>query len=373
MHPIFKTDTLAYQLWQRPALQHRDMSGASLPDVVKALLDFEKIQGLGNYAGIKNNSPKKEYPERDALVFYMLNHAVSVIRTKISEYEPMGDFQPIVEAYHEQLTLRTARMFFYLLLICTRESRHVQQEPTSKFMEGLRSEYGDSIADFHLIIWKTGSETAVSKLRQKPPEVSLGEYTNFLVDVFHKGSYSSGYGGAAWGEIAEVLRDFVHGTLTAEMMMDTAFTLCHNNGPIFNKGMLYHHYTDEIKMILDVQRSGQIPQLVGNKETHSAEASDIWELYSECSKVLPDEFSGYVDWYQVEALGSLSKYPSKKAIQLQKYGGPEHLKIKAAQQKAEEGKLKAEKAKQKAEAEALKKAWIPITPSLKVMKMEKVR
>jgi hypothetical protein len=184
------------------------------------------------------------------------------------------------------------------------------------------------IKNFHDMIKGTGSSTAVNTFMSDPPIVDLGRYTDFLVKCFNEGQFTSGYGGKAWGAVAKVLRDYVWGGITAEMMMDTAFTLCHNNGPIFNKGMLYSSYSDEIYMILDVQRSGQIPKLVGNKECSKALNGIVVKLWTLCNDVLKEEFEGYVDWYLVESLGSKKTYPMQKKAQLQKYGEPPKVKAK---------------------------------------------
>ena len=131
-------------------------------------------------------------------------------------------------------------MFFYLLLICTRESRHTKDAVSSPFIKGLGKKYGDGCTGFWSSIKGTGSSGAAERLRNSPPDVLLGDYTKFLADMFNGGQFSGGYGGVAWGAVAVVLRDYSIGAISAEMMMDTAFTLCHNNGPIFNKGMLFN-------------------------------------------------------------------------------------------------------------------------------------
>jgi hypothetical protein len=42
---------------------------------------------------------------------------------------------------------------------------------------------------------------------------------------------------------------------------------------------------------------------------------DIFTLF-------PDAFGKYIDWYKVEALGSVHKYPTYKSLQTKKYGKP---------------------------------------------------
>jgi hypothetical protein len=314
---------------------------------------------------IKAGNPKvMAVPEEDAMAFYLLNHAVSIIRTKVHVYEPLGKYLPILNMYHEELAVRSARMFYYLLLICTRESRHDGQSKSGPKYMSLKSTYGSEIINFHTSLKGLGSTNAADKLKTDFPNVPLGKYTKFLSDIFYKGDYGSAYGGPAWGKIADVLRDFVHGVITAEMMMDTAFTLCHNNGPIFNKGMLYQSYGHEIYKILDVQRSGQIPQLVAIPQVQAASNPYIKEMWNKCQQVIGSAFNGYVDWYLVEELGSMKQYPDMKTLQVAKYGHPSKFKAK----------IELEAAKQELAAKAKLEelaVMVEITPGLFIKKVKR--
>ena len=310
-----KKDTLAYQLGVRPLAQPVVREAEHLPTVVKALASA-KNKGLGLHTGQVMEKTVGS-PEEDAVTFYMLNHAVSLVRQRVHPLEPLGDYLPILNTYNREIGLKAERMFNYLLVICTRESRHNHASESSGVMKAMWSKYGEQIKDFHIYIRGTSSTESVNRLISKTPETTLGQYTKFLAEVFHEGNWSGGYGGKAWAKVAEVLRDYVWGTISAEMMMDTAFTLAHNNGPIFNKGVFFTGYSSNLYKILDVQRSGQIPQLV-KQLSYSSESpiTFYWEL---CRSFFP-EFDGEVDWYKVEALGSLHSYPSEKAAQ-KKTGG----------------------------------------------------
>lgn len=366
MKVSLKQDTLAYQFGVRPAVACRNMSGFPVGGMIKSMNHFMK----GNFEvkELMNPSARVDYsmmghPEVDALVFYMMNHAVSVIRQRKHPYEELGEFLPLVEEYHNVLAVRTARMFFYLLLICTRESRHCKTAYTNPVWMNMMSTYGNEIKSFHMTIKGSGPDATAQTFRANPPMTDLGRYTAFLSDIFHKGSYSSSFGGKAWGAVADVLRDYVWGKLSAEMMLDTAFTLAHNNGPIFNKGMLFESYSNHIFKILDVQRSGQIPQLVGSKETEHHSNPELVKCWKLCNSVLGDVFSGYVDWFLVEELGALHSYPNEKAAQTQKHGYPTKFKAKIEAEKAKK-ELIAQKAKEE------ESKMVEIMPNLKVKKVE---
>ena len=326
----FKQDSLSCLIHSSPWFKAVDRSSVPLQSVVKNLREYMTwkspypdgyglVAGTGSYGKLEGIEGS---PEVDALVFYMLNHAVSVISKANHPFASLGKLYPVVELYREQLAVRSTRMFFYLLLICTRESRHEKNSTGGSFLNALGNKYGQNIQAFHASIKDSGSTGAAEKLQSSPPSCMLGNYVRFLQELFHKGTYTSGYGGPAWGKVTDCLVAYVTGKFSAEMMMDTAFTLCHNNGPIFNKGMLFGSYSHEIYKILDVQRSGQIPAMIANKETSFHSNPLVKSLTGIVEKVLPEIFEGYVDWFKVEALGALKSYSGQKAEQVMKYGNP---------------------------------------------------
>ncbi len=314
MNPSLMSGCLASELADFPFTQPVDMSAVPLQQVTKALVGFEKLSNifvLYPEAGMEPGEKPMGNPEEDALLFYMTNHAATLVQQRVQPLQPLGELAAPLRTYKANLVVRSFRMFYYMLLICTRESRHDHSDKSGSKYQAFASKYPQSIRKFHKEIQGSGSTAAAQALRDEPPECTLGEYTSFLTDCFFQGSYSSGFGGKAWGKVAEVLRDFSIGKLSAEMLMDTAFTLCHNNGPIFNKGMLFSQYGQDIYKILDVQRSGQIPQLVASKGVSiTPRVQSTWKMLQ---SVLGDEFTGEVDWVKVESLGSLKKYPQEIA------------------------------------------------------------
>lgn len=359
---LAEKDTLEFQKNTRPGAQYLDRSGSRLFDVVTAMNAYME-------------DAEEVYPEHDAIRFYLTNHAMALVAQRKKPDEPLGDHFVIPDTYHKSLSKDAVRMFYYLLLICTRESRHVHDSSSNWLTWSTK--YGDKCVDFNKKIRNSGSGSAAKALRDDPPDVSIGLYTKYLEEVFFKGGFGGGYGGKAWGAVAKVLRQFVWGELSAELMMDTAFTLCHNNGPIFNKGMLYHSYnSSEIVKILDVQRSGQIPQLVANKESQFVTKEHL-ELGETITELLGDEFCGHVDWFVVEQLGSMGTYHHEKNQQEEMYGKSEAaekaaqvaLEIKAKQTAAKQ----AEDLKKAQAAELEAKQWYKITPYMKFKKEKMIR
>ena len=268
-------------------------------------------------------------PENEAIWFYLQNHVMAELSRQYSKYEPLAPAAyELTSRYHRTETQSAMRMFFYLLLICTRETRHIKNLSeigpvmTKKYKTG-------KLRKFTQLIKGTSSGTAVTRFYTEAPDVGLGKYTSYMYDLFNDGNWSSSFGGKKWADIAKVLRDFVLGTITAEMMMDTAFTLAHNCGPIFNKGLVFNCQNNQSLLeLLDVQRSGQIPELVreANHDDVTTSHRDYLEL---ADTALGNPFGGYVDWYKVDALGAMGSYEGKKAAQTNLHGVPEHIELAA--------------------------------------------
>ena len=176
--------------------------------------------------------------------------------------------------------------------------------------------------------------------------------------MFYNSKWSKGYGGKAWGRVADCLVKFVAGEFTAEMMLDTNWALAHNNGPIFNKGIFYQYHTPMLKKILDIQRSGQIPEAIIEDNGHVSEyvTPEIFDHASWLKTRFPASIGDYVDWYKVEHLGAVQSYTSDKIEQSKKYG----LSPFADPQN--------KKKPQKIENEKVDKSYFEIMPGIKVKK-----
>ena len=341
-------DTLKYHK-SRPLQSNIDLSGASLQHVMNG---YDEMK-----AGLTANEGRVlAYPETEALSFYVQQHAMSLVERNLTPEEPVGKFGSFIEQYHSEIHWKTLRMFYYLLLICTRESRHAGTGKTGVYKKypGIEYFHKNHVSD-------SSAESAVQAIMTNAPDVCLGHYTNFLVDMFTECNYSPGYGGKAWAEVATPLHKFVQGEISAEIMMDTAFTLAHNNGPIFNKGMLYKNYNSTaIKKILDVQRSGQIPQLIAHHYSDLSKfvTMDLRNYVEEFGK-LDSGFGGRVDWTAVKDIHGKAVWTAEVAAQ------------KAADPKADwKTKLaaKIEEAKAKAAKIALLKGSYEIWPGVSVAK-----
>src|ERR1035437_3521467 len=198
-------DTLAYHSsWV--GCQHRDMSGVACIRVASSVSKY-----------LSAHSASYCNPERGALWFYMLNHCKAVLTQAYHPLEPLTPAdRSTLNGYMGMLNEEAIRAFYYLLLICIRESRHVNS--TSHLRADLAQQFGESCADFNLAIGNTGSVVAYQRFLQQPPNVAIGPFCKSLRHIFYHGQFGGGgFGGPAWGAIADCLCRFVAGEYTAEM------------------------------------------------------------------------------------------------------------------------------------------------------------
>lgn len=285
-------NTLSYQL-SRPLCVRRDMSSIPSIQVAKSMTSLSHSLR----ATIKS-------PESEAVRFYLLQHAMAETRRTFTEDEVLGEALEIAEQYAVQINELAVRMFYYLLLICVRETRHAKD--SEKWWARISAKFGNPVAQFHRALKSHGSSSAPGFFLNSPPAGTIGQLTSSMEFSFNRGVYGPAYGGKKWGAVAKVLNDFVEGTLSPEMMLDTAFTLCHNNGPIFNKGMVFSGYSKKIYAILDVQASGQIPQLISESSSYGfvgfVDEAAV-KVHALGCKLYPEAFGGHLDWVTVEAHG----------------------------------------------------------------------
>jgi hypothetical protein len=354
-------DTLAYH-GSRILCTHRDMSKVPCKAVAYAMQAY-----------MKGDQHADTVPESEALWFYGMNHGVALIAAQRAPLEPLDPWENnFLMAYHTQMAQKAVRAFYYLVWICTREARH--NHSLEKDLPKIGELFGEPMQKFLTGI--KGGEAGISKkFLEAPPDATIGVYCDALRWTFYHSKWGGGYGGKAWGKVTDCLCRFVSGEFTAEMMLDTIWTLCHNNGPIFNKGQFYACYESDyvVKRILDIQRSGQIPEAVLHDDKCKGFAhNNLSELMSQLNARFPGKIGDYVDWMKVEALGSVQKYAQDIAAQHKKYGMTPEQKASIAKAEAEAAAIK--KAKEEAEAKKAAehaKTWFQVMPGLEVKKVQR--
>jgi hypothetical protein len=346
---IHDYDTLAYHRSERPGTMARNLSQVLLRDA-------------GKYAKAHVNSCQEEHPEVEALSFYLGQHMMHEMGAQVSPDEPLGQKLVLIEKYHKTLNVAGARLFHYVLITTTRESRHL----TNSQEDNLQTKHGLECVKFT----KSVKKHSQNALYNYTGDLKLGPYLDYLCDVFNELQWSSSYGGPAWGKVTEAIRDCVNGQISIEMMLDIGYTLAHNNGPIFNKGFQFKHYdSTSLYTVLDCQRGGQIPNLI--KSGNCPHTKTEHHLFvEEMENLLGVTVNPWVAWDVVEKLGAVQSYSSQKAKNMQQYG---HDPVFIAENKAvlEKVKLAQQQAAQKKAME--EKMYLQIMPGVKVKKSKAIR
>lgn len=283
-----------------PEVVPLDLTGTSMKAAAKSCREYCAASG-------------KMKPEAEAVRFYFLNHAVAEVskRRHRKELLPASE-QFFVAEYQRALNELVPRMFYYLLLITTREARHGSWSATKveKFKTLVSSETANFFVDKEM---GGDSETLVKSFDKKVPDVTLGDYTMGVWHAFKLASYSGGFGGKKWADIAHCLKQAAHGEISMERMVDEAFALSHNNGPIFNKGMLYSMYSSKILMILDAQRGGQIPSLVRSGHLESEWLASVMPYLAQAEQEFGGVFAeSQPDWQAMKEAGAVGNYSMMK-------------------------------------------------------------
>jgi hypothetical protein len=264
-------------------------------------------------------------PDNEAIEFYGLSHLVSIIRSKFSPSEVLPELERSVMDHYVTVTSQQGlRQLHYMMCIISREARH-QHDINSTLKTKLNAIHPEL---FTLInsLRSAGEEGAVGKYTKYSGKITAEEYVRGIALCYDTGSWSGGYGGPPWGMIAKCALSFLQGHTSIELMVDVAYALAHNNGPMYNKGMLYQGYTGHFKLILDVQRSGQIPELLLDPHDwiNSIDRSSLVtpNLVKAMHEKYAGEYGEWVDWQKVEDLGALNQYATQKMIQNKAHAKP---------------------------------------------------
>lgn len=277
----------------RPQTQMLNFGDVSVPTLMNAYKEYHHT--------ICTEGVELVHPETCAMDFYLVNTATAMLRQKLDSNQPLPSAEEkVFDTYYELMGRIGLRAFYYLLLICTRESRHGMSTPKQlKVMEQLGT------LDFWNTIHETNEIVSVKTLSENPPNIPIRDYVDHLLGCFELGTWSSSFGGPKWANVARPLRAFVHGEITMEMLVDVVWTLAHNGGPIFNKGMLFHVYGSDLHTILDVQASGQIPNLIANGHKNAPSLNQMFTpnqkgFIKHVREIIPDFGVAPINWDEVK-------------------------------------------------------------------------
>ncbi|NIT54881.1 MAG: hypothetical protein GWN00_01135 [Aliifodinibius sp.] len=270
---------------------------------------------------------ENRHPYREAMDFYLLNHVYSETINKKHRCMPLTQNERVFESlYFSVVENIGVKAFYYLFLICFREMRHMKTATYNDhpLMNKAIKFYSSDTVNLLKNIVSMSSENIFEFLRNNHSEVQVIPLVAAVKFFFDNGKWSKGYGGKAWGRVTKCLLMFLQGDITFEMMVDTVWTLAHNNGPIFNKGYGYYKVKHLIT-VLDIQRSGQIPNMFFSHQHGvsylglGGSSVGLYERIKEKFGGVCPGVTGHLDWFLVESLGAEQQYTYYKNLQTDKH------------------------------------------------------
>ena len=171
-------------------------------------------------------------------------------------------------------------------------------------------------------------------------DLTVSDMMKAMVNVFRFGRFESGYGGNPWGDIAMHGLNFARGEINAEVFMDQAFSLEHNNGNMFNKPIIFKsggdnywrrynvhpsdndrnedfvHAINNCQIFLNAQHQGQLLSFLDidyNKLETNVQTSPLKHNFEEHQKtgLIPKHLTNYnvrsMDSYIDENLNNVKK------------------------------------------------------------------
>jgi phosphohistidine swiveling domain-containing protein len=303
-------------------------------------VDISKIT-LGEAHDMINDvsSQKKVHVADRVIRFYSLNEILAKVRQNENEILSTEAIA-LYDNYRQEIDDLSKKMFTYVFTICMMEARHnrdygainEKKESMKRELEGseeypftsagyakldadcdarmsefkeeyLSEQYKQYFPDdaqferyklFHSFIEPLANlrdydrdavHSEFVPMLQKEPfnTLTVGEMLDFSKVLFAHNNFAGGYGGQAWSEIAAHGCKFVNGEINAEVFVDQAFSLEHNNGQIFNKDLVFRcdrrkswytygmsHYQgenscDDTQLLLNAQHQGQLLSVLSSE------------------------------------------------------------------------------------------------------------
>lgn len=276
--------------------------------------------------------PQEALVQDDLVRFYMANQILALLTEGSPLHKNLeGKDAAVASLCLSEIGGVSKRMLYYLFIITSRELRHVTTYKGGAIYD---SAGGKNCTALLYAIHRSHGDDILTALRDNG-DVDLLIYLPLLVELFNYSEFpSKGFGGKSWAGIARVLSDFVQGRMSLCALADTAWSLEHNTGNIFNKPYIYMTAPGSIKIFLDVQRAGGVCRLLHDQYNErpylpkTALSDEVQQLY--------DTYRGLVDapglwkhldWGDVASKGAVSNLKGFLEQQDEYTGGIGHFTV----------------------------------------------
>jgi len=284
----------------RPLTTRRRIADATMDQVTESLRQASK--GMTDI-------------HEDTVLYYLHSHAQHLIEARRDSTEELSpEESAVLESGYRERSEIALRMVYYMLII-TAEEACAGTVRGEYFFEEAEEDISAAAVKWMRGLIRNGGDGSSVPLVPKSADITLGDAVKATVMCFDRLKWSQGWGGARWGDISRTLLAAVEGRHSLDLMVDHAFTLCHNNGAIFNKGHNYTRYNNDYYTILDIQASGQIPHVIHKGSGMPGITARVKKAWADYAKLFPEEFTAPYDQSKV---GSMAKVREAKEAKAQK-------------------------------------------------------
>jgi hypothetical protein len=235
---------------------------------------------------------------QEALRFYFMDHCFHLVKNEnktIAQVSPqMAD---LIDLYLKELSKTSQRVFTYIISASLYEAGRMPAQ-TGKFWEFIETQYGSKVFDVLNNTkgsnWGHLKEKEILKLNDP-----IQTFLSAIMACFSSGKWWFGAGGKAWSDITRCARDVTEGHYSLQEMTDLAFSLCHDRGCMFDRGIIYNvggygvNSNLNIYQVLDIQASGQIPQWI--RQNRSSVEKATLDIFDKFYVYFKDEFDKPID------------------------------------------------------------------------------
>ncbi len=280
---------------KRPVFQRRNFASTKMSDIAKIIAKHDK-----------EHAPIDE----QAALFYLSSHIFHLIEgaaaSSAGQIHP--DHLDFVEEHIQRLNKLGVRMFSYLCVISAEEAcfGRARNDGIWDFIESSTS------ADAAKWIREIVTGRKGSGYFSGTGAATIGECLKAVEMMFRFAQWTPGFGGLPWAQITQTAQEAAEGVSSLELCVDKAFTLCHNNGAIFNKHHVFGHYSGSFYHLLDIQASGQIPgAIAAGIAVDGLKAASVKALCKRGKELFPEEFAKKYEPSKVKSMEAVREAKEK--------------------------------------------------------------
>ena len=284
-------------------LQTGTMKGVDLSECTLKKLSAEDIDKGANRSVTE-----------DILTFYLAETGMALLQGSVSPKQELNPEQlKVAKMYMDVCSEVGPPMFYYLMHICIRENRHADTQCATSAKNNMT--LTPTAINFMSKVRSIGDRTEIrlyvdnESYHYNTPDICFGELSDAVWGYFYHGLWvGGGFGGKKWAAVAKILQQFIHGKINTGLMIDQSANAAHNNGPIFNKHLVYANPSkNDLYRILDVQRAGEILPYVKSRHCKLVKEYHI-DMLQVITGAVVENSSDTVNWEEVSKHGVKHNY-----------------------------------------------------------------